>query len=76
MPRAKKINAVVTYVDTDWVVNDLGLEHKLRFELYNTKTKEVLAKSNNPVEFSEYKLLVKIYGKEVAKNVQAIQKEE
>lgn len=76
MPRVKKVNAVVTYADTDWIVNDLGFEHKPRFELYNTKTKEILAKSNNPVEFSEYKLLVKIYGKEVANNVRAIQKEE
>lgn len=76
MPRAKKINTVVTYSGTNWVVNDLGFGHKPRFELYNTKTKEILAKSNNPVEFSEYKLLVKIYGKEVANNVRAIQKEE
>lgn len=76
MPRVKKINTVVTYSGTDWVVNDLGFEHKPRFELYNTKTKEILAKSNNPVEFSEYKLLVKIYGKDVANNVRAIQKEE
>lgn len=75
MPRVKKINAVVTYDGTDWVVNDLGFEHKPRFELYNTKTKEILAKSNNPVEFDEYKLLVKIYGKESANNVRAIQKE-
>ncbi len=76
MPRVKKINTVVTYSGTDWVVNDLGFEHKPRFELYNIKTKEILAKSNSPVEFSEYKLLVKIYGKEIANNVRAIQKEE
>lgn len=75
MPRVKKINTVVTYSGTDWVVNDLGFEHRPRFELYNIKTKEILAKSNNPVEFDEYKLLVKIYGKEVANNVRAIQKE-
>lgn len=75
MPRIKKINAVVTYGGTNWIVNDLGSEHKPRFELYNTKTKEILAKSNNPVDFDEYKLLVKIYGKEAANNVRAIQKE-
>lgn len=74
MPRTKKINAVVQYGDTGWIINNCGNEH---FELYNTNTKQILAKSNNPLDFDKH--IDKIFGKEVAKRVrdfQAEQKEE
>ena len=41
MPRTKKINAVVQYGDTGWIINDCG---NGQFELYNTSTKQILAK--------------------------------
>ena len=64
MPRTKKINAVVQYGDTDWIINycDNG-----QFELYNTNTKQILAKSNNPLDFDKH--IDKIFGKEAAKRV-------
>ena len=64
MPRTKKINAIVKYGDTYWVVNDCG---NGQFELYNTSTKQILAKSNNPLDFDKH--IDKIFGKEVARRV-------
>ena len=74
MPRTKKINAVVQYGDTSWIINDCG---NGQFELYNTITKQILTKSNNPLNFDKY--IDKIFDKEAARRVrdfQAEQKEE
>ena len=65
MPRVKKINAVVQYGDTSWIINDCG---NGQFELYNTNTKQILAKSNNPLDFDKH--IDKIFGKEAARRVQ------
>ena len=54
MPRTKSLNAIVTYVDTDYIIKDLGLGKSPRFELYNTATKTVAQKSNNPMDFDEF----------------------
>ena len=70
MPRTKKINAIVQYGDTDWIINDCG---NGQFELYNTSTKQILAKSNNQLNFDKY--IDKIYGKEVAGHVRDFQAE-
>ena len=64
MLRTKKINAVVQYGDTDWIINDCG---NGQFELYNTSTKKILAKSNNPSDFDKH--IDKIFGKEAARRV-------
>ena len=61
MPRTKKINAVVQYGDTSWIINDCD---NGQFELYNTSTKQILAKSNNPLDFDKH--INKIFGKEAA----------
>ena len=71
MPRIKKVNAVVQYGDTDWIINDCGNE---QFELYNTNTKQILAKSNNPLDFDKH--IDKIFSKEVAKRVRDFQAEQ
>ena len=74
MSRTKKINAVVQYGNTNWIINNCG---NGQFELYNTNTKQILAKSNNPLDFD--KNIDKIFGKEAAKcvrNFQAEQEEE
>lgn len=68
MPRVKKINAVVQYGDTGWIINDCG---NGQFELYNTITKQILAKSNNPLDFDKY--TDKIFGKEAARRVRDFQ---
>lgn len=54
MPRTKSLNAVVTYTGTDYIINDLGVDKPPRFELYNTATKTVTQKSNNPMDFDEF----------------------
>lgn len=64
MSRVKKINAVVQYGDTDWIINDCD---NGQFELYNTSTKQMLAKSNNPLDFDKH--IDKIFGKEAARRV-------
>ena len=64
MPRIKKINAIVQYSDTGWIINNCG---NGQFELYNTITKQILAKSNNPLDFDKY--IDKIFGKETARRV-------
>lgn len=68
MARTKKLNLCVRYGDTDWVINlcDNG-----QFELYNTTTKQVLAKSNNPIDFDKY--MDKIFGKGAANRVRDFQ---
>ena len=71
MPKTKKINAVVQYGDTGWIINDCG---NGQFELYNTNTKQILAKSNNPLDFDKY--IDKIFDKEVAKCVRDFQVEQ
>ena len=68
MPRTKKINAIVQYGNTDWIINDCG---NGQLELYNTNTKQTLAKSNNPLDFDKH--IDKIFGKEVAKRVRDFQ---
>lgn len=69
MTRTKKICPVTQWGNTNWITNDCGIEKNPRFELYNTTTKEILAKSNNPNDFNEYKYLIKIFGKEAANHV-------
>ena len=64
MPRTKKINAVVQYGNTGWIINDCGNE---QFELYNIDTKQILAKSDNPLDFDKH--IDKIFGKEAARRV-------
>lgn len=64
MPRTKKINAIVQYGDTEWIINDC---ENGQFELYNTNTKKTLAKSNNPLNFDKY--IDTIFGKEAARRV-------
>lgn len=60
MARTKQLNAVLTYVGTPCVVNDLGEAKNPRFELYNTETHSVKLKSNNPLDFDKI-----IFGDEV-----------
>jgi hypothetical protein len=71
MARAKKLNICVRLGDTGWVISrcDNG-----QFELYNTITKQIMAKSNNPMEFDKY--TDKIFGKGAAKIVRDIQTEQ
>lgn len=71
MPKTKKINAIVEYGDTGWVVNDC---YNGQFELYNTSTKQILAKGNNPLDFDKH--IDKIFGKDVAKRVRDFQVEQ
>ena len=71
MPRTKKINAVVQYGDTSWIINDCG---NGQFELYNANTKQILTKSNNPLDFDKH--IDKIFGKEVARRVRDFQVEQ
>ena len=71
MARTKKINAVVQYGNTDWIINNFG---NGQFELYNTNTKQILAKSNNPLDFDKY--IDKIFGKEAARRVRNFQAEQ
>ena len=60
MARTKQLNTVLTYVGTPYVVNDLSEAKSPRFELYNTKTRSVKLKSNNPLDFDKI-----IFGDEV-----------
>ena len=71
MPRIKKIHPVVQYSDTNWIINDCG---NGQFELYNTSTKQILAKSNNPLDFDKH--IGKIFGKEAARRVRDFQAEQ
>ena len=68
MPRTKKIIAMVQYGDTGWIINDCD---NGQFELYNTNTKQILAKSNNPLDFDKH--IDKIFGKEDARRVRDFQ---
>ena len=71
MPRTKKINAIVQYGDTGWIINDCG---NGQFELYNTGIKQILAKSNNPLDFDKH--IDNIFGKEAARCVRNFQTEQ
>lgn len=71
MPRTKKMNATVQYGDTGWIVNDCD---NGQFELYNINTKQILAKSNNPLDFDKH--IDKIFGKEAAIRVRDFQAEQ
>lgn len=53
MARTKHLNIVAVYTNTPWRVNDRGVEMNPRFELYNVETKEIKAKSNNPLDFDK-----------------------
>ena len=70
MPRTKKINTVVQYGDTGWIINDCG---NGQYNRYHTSTKQILAKSNNPLNFDKY--IDKIFGKEPAIRVRDFQAE-
>ena len=54
MPRVKQLHAVVRFIGTDYIINDLGPSKSPRFELYNERTKTVVQKSNNPLTFDKY----------------------
>ena len=54
MPRTKSLNIVVQFGHTNLVVNDLGLGHDPRYELYNTAEKKTIRKSSNPLDFDDY----------------------
>ena len=54
MARTKKLNVVVQFGDTGYVINDLGLGKAQRYELYNIKEKKSIKKSNHPLEFDKY----------------------
>ena len=71
MPRTKKINAVVQYGDTDWIINNCG---NGQFELYTTSTKQILAKSNDPLDFDKH--IDKIFCKEAARRARDFQAEQ
>ena len=60
MARTKQLNAVLTYIGTPYVINDLGEAKTPRFELYNTETHSVKLKANNPLDFDKI-----IFGDEV-----------
>lgn len=62
MARTKKLNIVVTYGDTGYVVNDFGPDKSPRFELYYIPDKKSIKKSNNPIDFDEY--MAKVWQKE------------
>lgn len=51
---AKTLNLVLFYTGTDFCVNDRGPDKSPRFELMNQKNKEVIKKSNNPMDFDTY----------------------
>lgn len=55
MPPAKsKIQIVVRYGGTDYIVNDKGIDATRRFELVNTKTGVTVKRSNNPYDFDDF----------------------
>lgn len=47
----KKLNIVVEYIGTNYVVNDLGARKSPRFELYDKAKKKTIKKSNDPLSF-------------------------
>ena len=53
MARTKKLRIVVDYVNTQYIVNDLGEAKSPRFELYNTETKDITSRSDDPRDFDE-----------------------
>lgn len=68
MSRSKKLNIVVIYGKSGYVVNDFGVNKSPRFELYHIPTKKSIKKSNNPYDFD--KIILKIWGEtESAENV-------
>lgn len=71
MAGTKKINTTVQYDDTSWIINDCG---NGQFELYNISTKQILVKSNNPLDFDKH--IDKIFGKEAARHVRDFQAEQ
>lgn len=71
MSRTKKISAIVQYGGTSWIINDCG---NGQFELYNINTKQILAKSNNPLDFDKH--IDKFFGKEAARYVRDFQAEQ
>lgn len=50
MARTKSLNLVVHYGGTNLYVNDRGSGKSPRFELWDDKNKQVIAKADNPVE--------------------------
>lgn len=62
MARTKNLNTVVTYGETEYVINDLGLGKSPRFELYHIYDKKSIKKSDNPWDFDDY--MLKIWEKE------------
>lgn len=54
MARTKKLNIVVTYGDTGYIINDLGQNKSPRFELYHIPDKKSIKKSDNPLDCDEY----------------------
>ena len=67
MARTKQLNIRVTFNGTNLVINDLGENKSPRFELYDTGTKQVIKKSNNPLDFDDY--VCKVWKKDGLINV-------
>lgn len=65
MARTKLLNVVVVYGGTNLVVNDLGETKTPRFELYDTAKRQVIKKSDNPLEF--YKIIETIWASQRGK---------
>lgn len=61
MSRSKKLNIVIIYGKSGYVVNDFGVNKSPRFELYHIPTKKSIKKSNNPYDFDEY--IIKVWQK-------------
>lgn len=51
---AKTKRQVVQYAKTPYIIFDLGEGVANRFELYDTSTKKIVKKSNNPLMFDKF----------------------
>lgn len=53
MSKQKSLHIVVDYVNTPYVTNDLGKDKSPRFELLDENTKQIISKSDNPMDFHD-----------------------
>lgn len=68
MSRSKKLNIVIIYGKSGYVVNDFGVNKSPRFELYHIPTKKSIKKSNNPYDFD--KIILKNWEEIKNENIQ------
>lgn len=52
--RTKKLNIRVTYGESGYGINDLGEGKSPRFELVYMPTKEIIMKSDNPMDADKF----------------------